>query len=127
MSHFTTLKTQLVDGDLIAVALADLKIGFERGNKKIRGFLGQRSEAEFRIPTQARGYDIGIRSDGRTYEVIADWWGVRGFEERDFAGRLTRAYSLAATKSKLADQGFSLVSEQREDNGEVRLVLRRQT
>jgi hypothetical protein len=127
MSHFTTIKTQLVDGDLIAVALADLKIGFDRGTTKIRGFLGQKTEAEFRIPTEARGYDIGIRSAGRTYELIADWWGVRGYDEREFAGRLTRAYSVAATKSKLADQGFSLVSEQREDNGEVRLVLRRQT
>lgn len=127
MSHFTSMRTQLVDGDLIAAALSDLGIKHERGGKRIRGFLGQRTDAEFRVPTKARGYDIGIRKAGEAYEVVADWWGVRGFDENTFAKELDRAYGVAATKTKLVEQGYSLVSEQRETNGEVRLVLRRQT
>src|SRR4051812_1116358 len=125
MSHFTTLKTKLVDGDLIEGALNEMKVPFERGDHVIRGFLGNKTRAEFRVPTKARSYDIGLRLAGVSYEVVADWWGVRGFEEQVFGRRLEHAYAVVATKQTLAEQGYTLVSEQQERSGEVRLVLRR--
>ena len=125
MSHFTTIRTVIADGDLLEQALSDLGLRYERGSLTISGWRGRHTQAEFRIFTDAKDYDIGLRQSGGTYELVADWWGVRGFQEKSFGQRLERSYAVAATKRTLTEQGYSLVSEQQEQDGQVRLVLRR--
>ena len=59
------------------------------------------------------------------YELVADWYGVRNFKQNDLVSSLNKTYSVLATKQSLEDQGFDLVSETQEKNGEIRLILRR--
>jgi hypothetical protein len=116
----------MTEGDVVEDALRAMRLKYDRGALKIRGYMGQRTEAEFRIPTHARGYDIGLRRNGGgSYEVVADWWGARGFDQHQFPLDLQRQYAVAATKRTLLQQGFSLVEEAAQPDGEVRLLLRR--
>lgn len=125
MSHFTRIRTKLVDGDLVAVALRDLGIKFSRGRQTINGFMGGKTTAEFKIPTSNSSYDIGLDLKNGSYEMIADWYGVKNFKRDELVNQLNRAYSVIATKRSLEEQGFSLISESTESNGELRIVLRR--
>jgi len=125
MSHFTRVKTKLVNGDLVAKSLTELGIGFTRGSQTIKGFMGGRTNAEFRIPTSNASYDIGLDFKNGAYEVVADWYGVRNFSQDELVSSLNKTYSVLATKQSLEDQGFDLITESKEKNGEVRLVLRR--
>lgn len=125
MSHFTRIKTKLVNGDLVAQSLAVLGIQFQRGHQTIRGFMGGRTTAEFKIPTSSSSYDIGLNLSNGAYELVADWYGVKNFNQQELVSNLNRVYSVLATKQTLEEQGFNLISETVEKTGEVRLLLRR--
>jgi hypothetical protein len=125
MSHFTRIKTKLVNGDLVAQSLTELGIKFQRGHQTINGFMGGRTTAEFKIPTSNSSYDIGLNLSNGAYEIVADWYGVKNFKQKDLVTQLNRTYSILATKQSLEDQGFNLISETVEKTGEVRLLLRR--
>lgn len=78
MSHFTKMRTTLTDGDVLERSLRDLGHQVERGQVSVRGYRGQRTPVEMRVPTKSSGYDIGFRRDGASaYEMVADWWGIK--------------------------------------------------
>ncbi len=125
MSHFTRIKTQMVDKEYLKQALKDLGYAYEEGNVSIRGFAGQRTQVEIKVPTQSESYDIGFRKPKDAYEVIADWWGIRGINRQKFLQQVTQRYAYYAARAKLEEQGFALVNEEVQAGGRIHLVLRR--
>lgn len=124
MSHFSRIQTQIVDKTFLLAALADLGFRYEEGRLQVGGFLGQKAEVEILMHLE-NSYGIGFRQSGNSYEVVADWAGVRGLKQADFIQRLTQRYAYRAALAKLDAQGFSLVEEENQENGEIRLVMRR--
>ena len=57
--------------------------------------------------------------------MVADWWGVRGVNKTTFLQEITRRYAYHAAREKLEAQGFSLVSEEVQEDEQIHLVLRR--
>jgi hypothetical protein len=114
----------MIELEYIKRALTDLGYLFEEGNVSIRGFLGQQTSAELRIPGRLWSYDIGFRKQASGYVVVADWWGVRGINKKTFLKQVTQRYSYHAARDKLEQQGFSVVSEE-VVKGKIHLRLRR--
>lgn len=125
MSHFTQLQTHMIDPDHLMAACRALGYECERGQVEIRGYQGARLPVEIRMPTANPGYDIGFRKAGGAYEMVADWWGIRDIDKGVLLGQITQLYGYHATRAELAQQGFDLVSETRESDGRLHLVLRR--
>jgi hypothetical protein len=123
MSHFSRLKTQIVEKEYLLKALSDLGYQYEEGDLNVRGFNGNQAKVEVVIH-RPLSYDIGFRRAGDNYEIVADWFGVRGLKQKDFANQVMQRYAYHVTREKLEAQGFSLVEEGTE-KGQVRLVLRR--
>jgi hypothetical protein len=122
MSHFTTIKTQMVDAEHIIQALSDLGYRYEVGPTQIKGF-GGRTQVDIKIST--RGYDIGLRKTSDGYIIVADWWGVRGVKQKEFEQQLKQRYAYHAAVAKLEAQGFTLVQEETQEAQRIHLVLRR--
>jgi hypothetical protein len=125
MSHFTRIKTKMVEKAFITQALDDLGYGWEEGKLQMQGFLGERAGVEIKVRTPDKGYEIGLRKSGDAYEIIADWYGVRGVRKNEFQQQLMQRYAYHAARAKLMEQGFDLVSEATEQDGRLHLVLRR--
>ena len=125
MSHFTTLKTQIVEKTYLKKALDDLGYAYQEGNVTINGYQGKKTTADIKVTTQNPNYDIGFRKNGNAYEIVADWWGIKGIEQKTFGETLNQRYAYHAATAKLSEQGFSLVSENVEESGRIHLVLRR--
>ncbi|NBD35561.1 MAG: DUF1257 domain-containing protein [Chloroflexi bacterium] len=123
MSHFTRVRTQIVELAYLKQALDDLAYRYEEGQLKIRGFAGRRTPVDLKIHT--KGYPIGFQKAGDAYELVADWWGVRGVNQKTFLQEITRRYAYHAAREKLEAQGFSLVSEEVQEDEQIHLVLRR--
>jgi hypothetical protein len=105
----------------------DLGYQCERGQLEIRGYQGARMAVEIRMRANA-GFDIGFRKQGDCYDRVADWWwGIRGINKEALLGQLTQRYAYHATRAQLAQQGFDLISETRESDERLHLVLRRFT
>lgn len=124
MSHFTKVKTQIVEKEALKGALIDL--GYEPldGPVEVRGWSGQRTKADLKIAMKKSNYDLGFLKRDETYDMVADWYGIKDFKKKDFVNQLTQRYAYHVTKSKLEAQGFSL-AEQEEKDGRIHLVLRR--
>ena len=73
MSHFTTIKVQIKNGETLHQTLQELGYNVE-SNKKVRGYQGNKTDAEYVI-RQANGYDLGFRRNGENYELVADFLG----------------------------------------------------
>ena len=125
MSHFTRIKTRMVERAHLVAALRDLGHAPEEGQLQARGFGGNRTPVEVRIQTRNSGYDVGFRRTAEGYEVVADWWGVKGIKQNEFLQQLQQRYAYHATRAKLQEQGFALVTEEQQEDGRIRLVLRR--
>jgi hypothetical protein len=124
MSHFSKIKTQITDKRYLLQALDELGFQYDSGKLQVGGFLEQKMDVDIliRIPLSN---DIGLRTNGGIYEVVADWAGVHGLSQKDFIERLTQRYAYHAAKSQLEEQGFTLVEETVQNTGQIRLVLRR--
>lgn len=123
MSHFTRIKTQIAVLEYLKQALSDLNYTYQEGALTVRGYGGKQMAVDLAI--QTKGYPIGFKRSGATYEVVADWWGVRGVKQKEFLQAVTQRYAYQATLNELRTQGFDLVSEQTEAQGQVHLVMRR--
>lgn len=125
MSHFTSIKTKIVEKEYLKQALSDLGHAYQDGNVQIRGYNGNRTQVEIAVPTKSSGYDIGFRKSGNAYEAVADWWGIRDINQGHFLQQVNQRYAYHAARAKLEEQGFSLVSEEVQEGERIHLVLRR--
>ncbi|MEN6410224.1 MAG: DUF1257 domain-containing protein [Anaerolineaceae bacterium] len=124
MSHISRIKTQMVDKTLLLAALKDLGYAFKDQPSVLHGF-GARTPVDIVVSAGPLKGEIGLRKSGEVYEIIADWWGVHGITQKQFTDKLAQRYAYLATRNKLEEQGFSLVSEQTEKDGRIHILLRR--
>ncbi|MBE1530549.1 DUF1257 domain-containing protein [Actinomadura algeriensis] len=125
MSHFTRVRTRFTDGTVLRDALAEMGHKVRPAGTGVRGYLGQRTNAEFKIRPGRGKHEIGfVNSDGG-YEVVADWWGIDETTEERFVRALKQKYALVSTVSTLRDRGFEIDRRSTEESGEIRVVLRR--
>jgi hypothetical protein len=115
----------MVERKYLLKALKDLGYAYEEGEVEIRGFLGDRTNVQIKIPTQDSRYEIGFKLVDGAYEIVADWWGIKEFSQEEFQQQLTRRYAYHVARDKLEAQGFNLVNETVEEDGQIRLLLRR--
>jgi hypothetical protein len=122
MSHISRIKTKMEVKEYLLKAIEDLGYRYEEGDLTLSGF-GEKMHIDIKIHIRM-SYDIGLRATPNGYEIIADWWGVRGVKRQELTDKLTQRYAYHATMEKLKEQGFSLVNEENQ-NGQIRLVMRR--
>ena len=123
MSHFTKVKTKIVEMLYLKRALDDMNLEYQEGKVKIRGYLGRKMAVDLKIRTP-EGYDVGFVKVGDTYEVVADWDMVKTFSQESFVRDVTRRYAYHVVKEQLGVQDYKIVQENRQGET-VSLTLRR--
>ena len=136
MSHFTRVRTAIKDRDRLTACLKEM--GHDvREDVHIRGYEGK-EKVDIAIRMK-EGYDIGfVRGTDDAYSIVADWWGVKGTSRETFSAALTarleeienrirREYALKAVLEKTRAQGYSVVEQHAQEDGSIRLVVRRWT
>jgi hypothetical protein len=135
MSHFSTVKTQIKNKDHLVSALKQMDYSVKTGNFQCRGYQGNTQSVEILIENKGSGYDMGFRNNNGNYELVADWYGIKGVnsdqlinniqtEITKIENKIKQEYAYNTVKEKLLDQGFEIDEELRE-NGEIRIKLSR--
>jgi Protein of unknown function (DUF1257) len=123
MSHFTTIKVQIKNSEVLANILDELGYKVET-NTKIRGYEGDETQAEYVI-RQSNGYDLGFRKDGDdNYELVADFWGA-GINQTQFVNQIQQKYAHQTLLNTAATQGYTIEAEEVMEDGTVRVVVGR--
>lgn len=125
MSHFTRVKTTLMDRATLVAALERMGYDVQEGDVQVRGWAHRHTGVDIKIPSGSANYDIGFRRAGDSYELVADWYGIRNETPEGLLQRITQQYAYCAARRELEAQGFAVTDEVSDNDGTVRLVLRR--
>lgn len=133
MSHFSRLRTRLVDAEALVAALKvmgfrDVELHDEA--QHLYGFLGdvRQQTAEVIIRRSHIGKlsnDIGFKrgADGIFDAVISNY--DKAKYSQKWIDQLTQIYGYNLTRSNLVKQGFTVVKEEKAEDESIHLVLRR--
>ena len=120
MSHFTTIKVQIKNGDVLYQILQEL--GYQVAqNTQVRGYMGNKTKAEYVIK-QANGYDLGFRQQGEIYELVADFWGAN-INQQEFINQISQKYAHRTLMETIQTEGFSVEEEEVLEDGTMRVVV----
>ncbi|MDJ0737936.1 MAG: DUF1257 domain-containing protein [Nostocaceae cyanobacterium] len=122
MSHFSTIKVQIKNGEILHQVLQELGYQVEC-NTQVRGYEGDTTNAEYVIK-QNNGYDLGFRRHGENYELVADFWGAR-INQREFVNKVTQKYAHKTLMTTVKSEGFNVEAEEVMEDGTVRVVVAR--
>ena len=122
MSHFTTIKVQIKQGEVLLDVLQELGYQVEQ-NTQVRGYMGDTTNAEYVI-RQANGYDLGFRKNGEGYELVADFWGAK-INQQEFINNISQKYAHKTLMETIQTEGFSVEEEEVLADGTVRVLVGR--
>lgn len=122
MSHFSRIKVQIKDGEILHQVLQELGYTIDC-NAQVRGYQGDKTQAEYVI-RQANGYDLGFRrSDGdENYELVADFWGAK-INQQTFLNPIMQKYAYKTLMASVQAQGFDVEAQETLEDGTVRIVV----
>lgn len=129
MSHFSRIKVQIKQGEVLHQVLQELGYRVDC-NAQVRGYQGDTTQAEYVI-RRSNGYDLGFRRshsgnhDGDdTYELVADFWGAK-INQQDFLNPILQKYAHKTLMASVQTQGFDVESQEILADGTVRVVVGR--
>ena len=133
MSHYTVVRTRMVDRQALVAALADLgfpDVEVHDEPKPLIGYRGDQRAQRAHVIVRRRhigraSNDIGFaRQQDGSYQALISRFDRARFNAR-WLERLHARYAYHATLAVLTRQHFEVVHETTRDDGEVHLVLRR--
>ncbi|QSV53661.1 MAG: DUF1257 domain-containing protein [Dolichospermum sp. UKL201] len=122
MSHFTTIKVQIKQGEVLLQVLKELGYQVEQ-NTQVRGYMGDKTNAEYVIK-QSNGYDLGFRKNGEGYELVADFWGAK-INQQEFINNISQKYAHKTLMKTIQTEGFNVEEEEVLADGTVRVLVGR--
>lgn len=125
MSHFTSIKTKLYDRETIEKSLSDLNIKWETEINKVRGYNNQEELAEIVIK-QKNNHDIGFKWNGKEYELVTDlmFWDQK-YSVNKFLNQVNQRYAFNLITKVSEEQSFQYVEAENQQDGSIRLLLRK--
>ncbi|QSV68046.1 MAG: DUF1257 domain-containing protein [Aphanizomenon flos-aquae DEX188] len=120
MSHFTTIKVQIKQGEVLLDVLQELGYQVEQ-NTQVRGYMGDKTNAEYVIK-QSNGYDLGFRKNGEGYELVADFWGAK-INQQEFINNISQKYAHKTLMETIQTEGFNVEEEEVLADGTVRVIV----
>lgn len=107
MSHFSTLRTKIVDAEVLKNSLRDLGIT-TKTSADVRGYQGQRVRADI-VAVLEGEYDLGWsqNADG-TFDLIADLWGVaKKHNQTELINSINQKYAVNKTLAEVKRPGLN--------------------
>lgn len=123
MSHISVMKIAFADREMLITALHDLGYEIIEG-EGLAISDGERSvPVDFlvQIPCSA---PVGFRKGKNGWHLTADWFRVME-RKKDFENKVKQQYACVSVSRALEKQGFSLAQQEKDEEGRIRLVLRR--
>ena len=125
MSHFTKIKTKLYNLNILKKSLSDLKLEWTAENQEVRGYKGQKQQAEIVIH-QDNNYDLGFKWNGNEYELVADlmFWD-QTYSVDKFLNQIHQRYAFNLITKVSEEQSLQFVEAENQEDGSIRLLLRK--
>ncbi len=124
MSHFSEVKTQINQKDLLEATFKKLGLRFSENKEgiPIRGFMGECAKAEICVDT-GLNYDLGLQQNNEGfYDFVADFEVLDSTPQKDLKNKILQTYAYLNVKKIAESQGFQIEEEVQED-GQIQMVV----
>ena len=125
MSHFSTIKTQIKEAELLIKALNQLGYQVNQDQKFIKGFKGQNTAVDISMDLP-KNTKVGFKWDNNSnsYELVTDLdlWKFELPVER-FISKVTQMYAYNTIISKTGQDGYKVIEKKNRNDGSIELVL----
>ena len=123
MSHFSTIKTEILDLEMLKKTISEL--GFTMEEKvKITESHGRKEAVDFAIRIDVGSY-LGFKKEGKRYTIICASEILSQERTRRFVGMIQQEYAYRKVLHETRKRGFSLVQEERVKAGVIKLILKK--
>lgn len=130
MSHFSRIKTQFRNREALVACLTEMGFVVEAGTT-IHGYRGQ-INVDLAVKNKC-GHEIGfIKNPDGSYDMVGDWWAKGGHKESNLAhalqeqaGKIQQEYARRVVLEETKREGFSVVQQVEDEDGTLRIVVRR--
>ena len=125
MSHFTKIKTKIFNKEILIKTLENLGFLVDQTSSILRGYDDLKKDVDFVIKFES-SYDIGftLTEDG-SYEIVADWWGVKGYNQEEFIRKVVQNYSIEIIRVEMNKKGFKVVEQKTFEDNSIKLIVRK--
>lgn len=125
MSHFTTIKTEIRDPEILKRTLSDLKFKFQE-NGKIPGHGGKTENVDIAIgPAGYTNFGFKRSLNRDVYEIRGLVEYLQNREVKMMIKEVLQEYAYRKILHETRKRGFSLIQEERLKAGSVKLILRK--
>ncbi len=135
MSHYSEVEIEMTDGAALVAALKRLgfdgKVEVHKDEQPLYGYQGDERQQKAHIIIRREhvgqaANDIGFerQPDGKYRAWISDFDSGHNGYGQSWLGKLKQAYGVEKAKSEAKKRGYK-VSEQKQDDGRIRLVMRK--
>lgn len=127
MSHFTKVKTRILDRGILEKTLADLNYRLAASDQ-VAGWQGATRKADIVVKTRGQ-FDIGfVKAADGSFDIVADWWGLKtsvGLDRQGFINQLNQRYAYHKVVAEVKARGFAVAEEVVQPDNSIRVVVRR--
>jgi hypothetical protein len=135
MSHFSTIKVDVKIDSLNVIESALKQLGYSpvrlQQNQSLNSDYSDQATADLAIPKNQIELnlcaDVGFKLNSEGYELVWDTYGVSPAQIEAFRTKLENSIKLSAnlthTHKQVQSLGLNLVSETKQEDGSVRLVV----
>ena len=118
MSHFTRVKTQILEKETLIEVLKELgyHVSF---SPTLLGYRDRNTQVDFQVEA-CSGHYLGFKKVGNSYDIIADLWGIPHGREK--ISRIKQNYAKKIVVRNIKRQGYNLIEEKNE-NGNIKMVV----
>jgi hypothetical protein len=124
MSHFTSIKTNITEFDLLIKTLDNLEISWKKKNT-ITNFYNNESQQCEIVIKQPNNHEIGFVKIDSVYQLVYDesFW-QQTLTINNFKNKLNTYYSLNLITKNLTKEGFEVIDKITQTNyGNVKIKL----
>ena len=125
MSHFTKIKTKIINKECLIEALQNLDFVVKE-NVAIIGYRGRKSKGDVVIKTN-KAYDVGfVKETDGTYQMVADWYGAARAVQRSqhqFLSDVQKEYATVRVINEVKRKGYRVQSRRVTETGEIKLLV----
>jgi hypothetical protein len=125
MSHFTTIKTEFLDLEILKQTISDLGFTMQEDDKLI-GHGGQIEYVDLSVRIAPKSY-LGFRGQppGKSYAITGLAETLAREKTRRIIQMIRQEYAYRKVLHETRKRGFSLIQEERVKAGVIKLILKK--
>ena len=123
MSHFSTIKTEILDLEMLKKTISELGFAMEE-KVKITESHGRKEPVDLAVRIDVGSY-LGFKKGGKGYTIICAPEILRQERNRRFVRMIQQEYAYRKVLHETRKRGFSLVQEERVKAGVIKLILKK--